>query len=452
LQATETINKSTSTPTASSLTSPSTQPNSINLSWNLNDPGGYVIDDYIINYRVKGANTWLPFSDGVSTNTTTDVTGLVSSTTYEFRVNVQYDTLNNSAWSNTVEAETQPDSPLFGPNVAMNVGGATSSTVAAFEDSTNITLNGLALATLNKGQTHTFTSAQFDVVDADKPIYTAGKFSTANMVWSPTSWAGKTFSFNATRSNPQNLFIYAIEGATIEVKQGSTVLSSTTLSANSSTNLSWSTYGSYQVISTGSILAFHVSNTTVDPKPLLPSALEIIGFPSSSMRITTDLNSTNYTLRHSDSLLSIGALNKSDSIVVNPQGTSSLYQSESLLIKADKKISGASFADANGNCASPFMPTNLMKKNHIINVPADYIAFASKSSGSIVVKDSTDTIITTLTLSRSGTDTNAPFKARLSVGIAGLRFEASVPVAAWYQPSTNTGGAAQDETILYGTD
>lgn len=452
-QAAINILKDTTSPTVDSLSSPATMPDSIDLTWNLNDPGGFTIDDYIINFRVKGSTTWLPFSDGVSTTPSATVTGLLESTTYEFRVNVQYDTVNNSEWSNTIEAETQPNSPLFGENIAMNVGGATSSTVTAFEDSTNITLNGVALTTLNKGQTHVFTSTQFDVIDADKPIYTAGRRSSANVVWSPTTWAGKTFSFNSIRSNPQNLYIYAIEAATVQVKQGSTVLASMTLAANQTTTLSWSVFGSYQVVSSGSILAFHISNTVTDPKPLLPSALEIIGFPSNSMRITSDQDSTNYTLRHSDSTLMTGSLGKFDSIVINPQGgTTSLYRSDSLLLTSDKKISGASFADSNGSCAAPFLPTNLMRRKYIINVSADYVAFASKLPGTINVIDSFDTIITTLTLSRSGSDSKAPFKARIGTTSGGTRFESSVPMAGWYQPNTNIGASSQDETILYGTD
>lgn len=461
-QATQSINKETATPTVASLSVSTTLPDSADITWNLNDPGGFTIDDYTINYRVKGSPTWLTFVDGVSTTTSSTVTSLTASTTYEFRVRVEYDSGSSSEWSNTAEGETQPDDPLFGPNTAMNVGGSTTTTVVAHEDSTNITLNGGALVTLNKGQTHTFATVQFDVIDADKPIYTAGRRGStttsrgANVTWNPTAWAGKSFSFNATRTNPQKLEVYAIEDTFVEVKQGSTVLDSATVIAGNGTTLSWSVYGSYQVVATGSILAYHMSydgTNMHDPKPLMPAHTEMIGFPSQSMRLTASNDGTNYNLIHSNSTTDSGSLNKADVIQVNNLGgTTSLYQGDSLLISADKKISGASFADSNGLCAAPFMPTNLMKTKYAINVNSDYAAFASKVSGTIEVRDASNTLITTLTLTRSGGAPNAPYRARMANPNAGYRFISTVPAAGWYQPRTNTGAGDQDETILYGTN
>ena len=456
--ATKTVNKDTSNPTVESLAITSQLTEEIELSWNLNDPGGFTIDDFIINYRIKDTPTWLNFDDGPSTTPSAIVTGLKASTTYEFRVNVSYDTSFNSEWSNIAEGLTQPDSPIFGPNAAMNVGGATTHSVAAYEDGTNITLNGSALVTLNQGQTHVFSANQFDVIDADKPIYAAGRRGSgaddtkANMVWVPTLWASKSFSFSSTRNNPQTLRVFAIEDSVIEVKQGSSTLDSATVSAGSGATLSWSIYGSYQVVSSGAILAFHASDSTIDPKPLLPSSTEIIGFPSSSMTLNSFLDSTNYLARHSNSSQTSGALNKSSAIVINPQGISSEYQSESLLLSADKKISGASYADSAGICSAPFLPTNLMKKKYIINVSASYVAFASKSAGTIDIMNAAGATVGSLTLTRSGADSNAPYKARTTTANAGYRYISNVPMAGWYQPNTDTGASANDETILYGTD
>lgn len=461
-QASTTINKQTVTPTVTNLSVPTTLSDSADLSFDLVDPGGFTIDDYLIQYRIKGSPTWLTFADGVSTSTTPTVTGLSESTIYEFQVAVIYDTSNQSAFSNIAEGETQPDDPIFGPYSAMNVGGSTTTTVTAYQDSTAVTLNGGALVTLNKGQTHVFASTQFDVIDADKPIFTAGRRGPtnagqgANIVWNPTAWAGKAFSFNATRTSPQILEVYAIEDAVIEVKQGSTVLDSATITAGSGTTLTWTPYGSYQVVSTGTILAYHISaggSNLHDPTPLLPSHTEVIGFPSNSMRITTTIDSTNYTLYHSNSVTASGNLNKQDVIQVNPQGgTTTLFQGDSLIISADQKISGASFADSNGLCSAAFMPTNLLRTKYILPTNSDYIAFASKVAGSIQVLDSSDNVVTTLTLTRSGGSSNAPFKVRMANPNAGYRFVSTVPVGAWYQPNNNTGGADQDESLMFGTN
>lgn len=470
-QASTTISKNTATPTVSDLSSPSTLKTSVDLNWNLNDPGGFVIDDYDLNYRVKGSPTWLSFVDGVDTNTNSTVTGLNASTTYEFRVRVQYDTSNFSDWSNTAEAETKPDSPLFdSPHIAMNVGGSTDTKVVALYDNTRVYLNGVEIGAspLSKGVPVSLTTTQFQYIDADNPIFIAGRkgtgtgSSSANIVWQPTSWAGKSFTFNATRDNPQQLFVFAVEDTTVTIKQGGTTIGGGTITAGGNANYSWSIYGSYQVISTGTILAFHSSgnpaSTHTDPKPLMPGHTQIIGYPSNSMRITADLDSTNYNLIHSNSAVASGSLDKVDSIQINPQGgTTTLYQSDALLITADKKISGASYADSNGLCAAPFLPTNLMKTKYVINTNSDYVAFASLQPGSIDVYSPAQTIgvstpVQTLTLARTGANSNAPYKARVGTTSAGYRFVATVPVAAWYQPDNATGGGDEDETILYGSD
>ena len=96
-----------------------------------------------------------------------------------------------------------------------------------------------------------------------------------------------------------------------------------------------------------------------------------------------------------------------------------------------------------------------MKTHFVINTNSDYIAFASQEAGSIAVYGPSQTIGVdspqqTLTLSRSGSDTQAPFTARLGTTTEGTRFVATVPVAAWYQPNTVTGAADEDETLLFG--
>ena len=463
------VQKSTLTPSVENLTVAWTLSTIARLNWNLSDPGGFTIDDYVIQYRMSATSTWLPYADGVNVATYAEVNDLSASTSYQFRVAVSYDTGLQSDWSAIATGETKPDEPIFGAEYkAMNVGGATTANVVALEDDTNVTLNGSALATLNRGEVYNFTSSQFDVIEADKPIYTAGRRGSGsaankgNMVFIPTSWAGKTFSFNAIRDSDQILSVYALEASTIEVYQGTTLLATTTIAANTGDTLSWSPHGSYQVVSTGTILAFHYSigsaaDRISDPKPLLPSSLEIIGIPSSSMRLTSDLNATNYNLWHSNSSTSSGSLNKSSVVSVSPQGTSNQYNPSSLLISADKVISGASFADSNGLCASVFLPTNLMQKRFAINANSDWVAFASKQAGIIEVygpsqEVGVDTPVTTLTLTRSGSEANAPYKARLTGGLEGYRFISSVPVAAWYQPNNDSGVSDEDETILYGSD
>ncbi len=427
---------------------------SIELSWNTaTTSDGTIISDYEIQFRVNGTTPWTTIVDGVSTATTHDVTGLTASTDYDFRVRAFSDQFG--PFSDELTAGTLPSDPFFDPSVftAMNVGGATTSQVVAFDDTTVITLNGAPLTTINGGQTFQFASAQFDVIEADNPIFVAGETGSDNHVWAVPYWAGTEFSFNTLRNDPQSLFIYAWEAATIELRDGAgALIDSSTLAAGGTDTYTWNGTTNYHLTSTGTILPFQTSNGPVDQKALLPASSQIIGFPSSSMRLTSTADANNYTAIHSDSVNLSNTADRTSVSTITPQGTTSLYQSESLVISANDPITGFSYADSNGAAAAPFMPTSLMKNRYAVNVATEWIAFASLEAGTIDIIDATGAVTSTLTLSRSGADTNAPYRVRTTGQVAGTRYTATVPVAAWYEPSTNTAAGNDDETIMFGAD
>ena len=125
------------------------------------------------------------------------------------------------------------------------------------------------------------------------------------------------------------------------------------------------------------------------------------------------------------------------------------YQAEAMRILSKAQIVAHSRADLNGYCAAPFLPVNRMKTRYAINVNSKWVAFASTAAGTITVTfpDGTQSSVD---LARSAEGDDIPYKARLTNLPGGTRFEASVPFAAWYQPSTNSGAANNDETILFG--
>ncbi|MBP6881159.1 MAG: fibronectin type III domain-containing protein [Candidatus Pacebacteria bacterium] len=60
---------------------------SVSLSWSPSSSnGGMVISDYIVEYKLTSGGVWTVFSDGLSTNTNTVVTGLSNDNFYDFRV------------------------------------------------------------------------------------------------------------------------------------------------------------------------------------------------------------------------------------------------------------------------------------------------------------------------------------------------------------------------------
>jgi hypothetical protein len=73
-----------STPTAITGTTGNTQ---VRLSWTApSSNGGAVITDYIVQYSSNAGSSWTTFSDGTSTTTAANVTGLTNGTGYIFRV------------------------------------------------------------------------------------------------------------------------------------------------------------------------------------------------------------------------------------------------------------------------------------------------------------------------------------------------------------------------------
>jgi titin len=56
----------------------------VSLTWTASV--GATIVDYQVSYKINNQTTWSVFDDGVSTNTTTTVTGLTNGTSYDFRV------------------------------------------------------------------------------------------------------------------------------------------------------------------------------------------------------------------------------------------------------------------------------------------------------------------------------------------------------------------------------
>ena len=75
--------------------------------------GGSALTDYTVQYSSNSGGTWTTFADGVSTATSTTVTGLSAGTSYTFRV-LAKNTIGDgpySAASAAVSAATTPDAP-----------------------------------------------------------------------------------------------------------------------------------------------------------------------------------------------------------------------------------------------------------------------------------------------------------------------------------------------------
>lgn len=441
----------------------------VRIGWSAPYHNGSAITDYLVEYRpsVPANSDWILLAEGVSTDTTSVITGLDPSTTYEFKVRAYNG--STSPDSNILSVETAPDDPFFEPNVyqAMNLGGATKSVVAAFDDATEIFLNDVSMISLDAGDTYEFDSSQGDVLRSDKGFYVSGRLTVGtpgnnsvqangNIAWNSPDWAGKEFIFTGTRDPDHIISVYAFEDANIQVLKGATEVANQSLLKGEFHTFNLSSNGGFQILSDGLIMGYMYSSANgtrvTDPKPLLPASHDIIGFASTTARIASATTGNGVTLHHSDGFTSSNTVNAGNDLSISSRGDKNLYKGESLRIIATDVVIANSNADSNGYCSAPFVPTSMLKKKFVLNNLGDYVAFASLEAGDITMEEP-DGTTTTVTLTQTGLNPYAPFRARVSNVPAGTKFYSTTRFQAWYQPQGWTDSASDDdETILFGFD
>ncbi|MDB2447463.1 fibronectin type III domain-containing protein, partial [bacterium] len=442
---------------------------SIQLGWNEPNNGGREITDYLVEYKETASSTWLAYNDGFSNDIVLSVEGLNSDTSYDFRV---------TSWNGNFAPTPSPvstdstfvDIPFFEPNSfkLMNIGGATQTAVVAFEDTTEIKLDGVVIANLNAGETHEFASTLNQVLDADKPIFAAGKvtgingnWQDGNVVWSGKDWAGSSFVFTLTRNAPHFLGIYSFEAGNNVVLRAPNPANDIviTLGEGEYQSFDLPDLGGFTLESTGLLVAFTYShenqNKVIDPKPILPASTDIIGIPSRSVKVTTNSPTASIDYYHGDDITGTTTVNKGTAKSIAGRSkfsnSNSQYRAQPLRMISTEPLVGNSNADSDGYCSAPFVPTVLMKKRFATNVSAQYVAFASIYDAVIDVYYP-DGTTAQVALSRTGSSVDSPYSAYFTNVPAGTRFEADKRMQGWYEPDTYNFSAKDDETIMIGYD
>lgn len=313
---------------------------------------------------------------------------------------------------------------------------------------------------MNKGDTLSITGTDFTVVEASEPFFIAGRLGSggnttkANVVWATSAWVGDEFYFNHNRSNPMKVKVYAFTDSNVTITTGGSPVSSQFVAADSGYTFTISSYDSYEMVSDGLIVAYTYANGNgtlyVDPKPLLPASKDLIGYASSSAKVTSSANGNAYTRYFSNNTSASGTINTGATLTFN--GSGSRYSGNSVRLKSSENIVGNSYADADGNCSAPFVPVAYQKKRFGLNVQDEWVAFASTNAAVITVTQPGGAT-STITLTKTGTNTNTPYKAYSTTDYpAGTLFEASEAFQMWYEPKNDTNAANDDETVMFGWD
>lgn len=434
---------------------------SITLGWSYPNDNGTPITDYQIQIKGGSYADFTLLNDGVSTSTSAVISSLDADTSYQFKIRA-FNGVNYSGWSNTLTSQTLPNIDFFqGGFKAINISGAPKSKLVSFEDNNDIYIDKNFIKTMSKGEIYAFDSTDFMVVEASKAFYVAGRIGTgtgsnnqANATWTTQAWVGKEFYFNLTRTSPLRVKVYAFTDSNITIKTGATTVATQSLTAENGHTFTLTNYANYQLTSTGFVAVFTYGNQSgglYDPQPQLPISTDILGFPSSKAKVTSGVDSNNYTAYHSNGTQNTGTMNASTTLSLNPQGNSKLYQSESLRIISNSPITANSNADSDGYCQAPFVPVSMLKSKFGINTDSEWVAFASDRPVTITITKP-DNTTSTLTLTRSGSG-KTPYKGYINSGlVAGTLFEGSDKFQAWYQPYNSTHSAGDDETIMFGWD
>lgn len=98
------------------------------MTWTAPSNGGSAITDYVVQLSPAGANSWTTFADGTSTTTSTTVTGLMASTSYDYRV-AAVNAIGQGSYSSTATGSTA-------------AAGATYTTLNPSDKSADIALSG----------------------------------------------------------------------------------------------------------------------------------------------------------------------------------------------------------------------------------------------------------------------------------------------------------------------
>lgn len=454
--------------------------NSLKVGWPYPDDNGYPITDYTIQYKLASSSTWITINDGVNTTRRYTLTGLTAERDYHFRVRA-FNGTNYGAWSPTLQAETLPSIDFVTtPYIAINVGGATLNQLVSFEDNNEIYYgnnsasvfndNSIISSSLDRGKVISVPANDFTMVRATKPFYIAGRLGSggdtnkANVTWQTADWIGKNFLFSHNRSNPMKVKVYALTNSTVTVTKNGAVVAggSVVLSEENGHTFTISSYGSYEIESTGFLVAYGYANGNgsqyIDPKPFLPSSNDLVGIPSRDAKVSSGSVGNNYMVYHSDGVNQSRTVSAGTTDSFSSRGTRSTYQDEAVRLRADQPIVANSYADANGSCSAPLVPSSFQKMRFALNVQAEWVAFASTNELTLTIYepnaagDGFESPVT-INMSRTGTNNNTPTKAYQTKNYrAGTIIEGTQPFQAYYEPLNDTNAADNDETVMFGWD
>lgn len=397
----------------------------------------------------------------------TQWTALTNSLTVAQTIDV-INTLNNIYDSkqlalNGKAAETLKICP-YGTDVSTNV--------ASYEDGNIVYIkrNGSAeyevLARLDKGEVHTFLASQGDRVYSLKGDSVIGN-AFGTIAWPSLAMAGKEFftyvSRNASAGSPAKAYVVTFAADThLVVEKDGGAYYDEVLPKESVTEVDLNDLAEFYFKADQEISIWYIGNNfSNDAKPLPPVSTELLWWITSyntdnSPRVSALYDTTELDIKYRSGASQTNTINPGSPLVMpHSASISENYNPDAATwIRADGIISGSNTSDTDGSNGTSWLSPDIAAQHFVLPNNAEHISFISEFEGNIKVFDETDSLVTTIDITRSASvasDQSYPSAVRYNFSGTdgkGYRFESTVPVLAVFD--NNESGLAGDETILLG--
>lgn len=318
------------------------------------------------------------------------------------------------------------------------------------------------LARLDKHQTFSFNASQGDrIYSLYGDAVISNDFGT--VAWPSLAISGKEFFTYVARAassgSPAKLYAITFPVQTnISITKNGVAYSTIVAPSNSVIEVDLDGVAEYYIKADQLIALWYVGNdATSDARPIPPISSELLwwntaGNSLSTPRISALYPGTNIVIKYQDGTSETATINPGTPFIAKYDAGYSQYNSTGgAVIRASGIISGGNTDDGDGgNGTSWFLP-DIAAQHFVLPVRAEHISFVSKYTGRIKVYDASHTLVTTLNLTRTGSDQSFPTSVKYNLPSGngkGYSFESTVRANCVFD--SNETGLAGDETILLG--
>ncbi|SMF70124.1 YbhB/YbcL family Raf kinase inhibitor-like protein [Pseudobacteriovorax antillogorgiicola] len=377
--------------------------------------------------------------------------------TYEFRITgSDSDLTGDSVFEINVviDISKQPQLSVIGSN--------TTSYFSSLSDNNQVSMNGTLLGTYQAGDTFTLTTSAGDLMEC-----TGGCFAVTPVegtaAWTTRTYASTLLSTYMGRYDTAKIVVAAFDQAAyVEIKQDGVTHATGTIPAGTIqefTNIVHNV-GALWIESDQDIAAYVSTKASGDSeydrdgRVITAAAKTSLAFVSGGggtpAAVSTTEDDTVVAAYRNDGTNFSDTIDIKDILTVTHTTAKQSSEASAIAVYSSKPTVTTQHADGDGTNASPSLPKSMLSTHFVAPIEGDYASFASFEQGEVFVVDSTNTVVTRIQMTRSGSASElAPYAATYNISsiAVGTRFMCTSPCLGIYEPRSN-----DDETLMTGTN